>query len=526
MKVLLCVLDGFGHGKPYAGNALANANAPFLGELYAKYPWTLLNASGEEVGIPAGTQGGSEVGHLTMGAGRIVLQPLQEIDHSIADGSFFQKPALLEAAAHAKMHNSAFHILGMISDQGIHADLDHCLALLNFAKQQGLTKVYVHGITDGRDVPPKSVDAFLARLQAHIHELGTGKLATLVGRYFAMDRDKNEDRTEVAYQLYTQGIDKNGQPLVPAIDALTAVQAAYASGLESDYYLEPVLLDREGLIRPSDAVVFFNFRTDRAAQLTERFLTPTAADASAGFSKPHFVAFDPYTTQAPVVFPEPKVVNNLGSMLDQAGLKQLRIAETEKYAHVTFFFNSQAKEPFASETRIMIDSPKCASYAEQPEMSALGITNALLKELQTPQDGKPYDFIALNFANLDLVGHSGSYAATVKAVETIDACLARLVPAALAADYAVLITGDHGNAEYMIYDSAVNPLDDPKLDGTECPSHTRNPVPFIVASKMPLMLRQSSHDEATGGLKDVAPTVLKLLQLEKPAEMTGQSLVA
>ena len=520
MKVLLCVLDGFGHGKPYAGNALANANAPFFKELYTKYPWTLLKASGEDVGIPAGTQGGSEVGHLTMGAGRIVLQPLQEIDHSIADGSFFQKPQLIAAAAHAKTYNSAFHILGMISDQGIHADLDHCLALLNFAKQQGLTKVYVHGITDGRDVPPKSAVQFIERLEAHMRELGIGKLATLVGRYTAMDRDKNWDRTEIAYDLYTRGVGAH------ASSAVEAVEAAYASGLESDYYLQPVLLDSEGLIKTEDAVVFFNFRTDRAAQLTERFLTPKTDVFDKPEPKPFFTVFGTYTTKAPVVFPEPKVVNNLGSVLDHAGLKQLRIAETEKYAHVTFFFNSQVKEPFASETRVMIDSPKCASYAEKPEMSAPEVTDALIRELQTPQTGTPYDFVALNYANLDLVGHSGSYAATVKAVETLDACLARLVPVALAQGYTVLLTGDHGNAEYMIYDHTVNPIDDASLDGTDCPSHTRNPVPFIVISETPQALAKTSHDEATGGLKDVAPTVLKLLQLEKPAEMTGQSLVA
>lgn len=514
-KVLLCVLDGFGHGTPYRGNALTNANAPFFAELYAKYPWTLLNASGEHVGIPAGTQGGSEVGHLTMGAGRIVLQPLQEIDHAIEDKSFFQKPALLAAAEHAKTEGKAFHILGMISDQGIHADLDHALALIDFAAQQGLTKVYVHGITDGRDVPPKSAVQFIQHLTAHMQEKKVGTLTTLVGRYFAMDRDKNWDRTETAYELYTKALGSEEK------DPVQAIEDAYDSGLESDYYLKPVCLDKDGVIRDGDSVVFFNFRTDRAAQLSERFLSPKEGDP-----KPALTVFGPYTTKAPVVFPEPKVVNNLGAALDQAGLKQLRIAETEKYAHVTFFFNSQVKDPFSSETRIMIDSPKCPSYAEKPEMSAPEVTDALIKELKTPQSGAPYDFVALNYANLDLVGHSGSYAATVKAVETLDTCLSRLIPVALAQGYTVLLTGDHGNAEYMIYDHNVNPIDDPKLDGTDCPSHTRNPVPFLVISDSAPALVRSSHEEATGGLKDIAPTVLKLLELEKPAEMTGSSLVA
>ena len=515
-KVLLCVLDGFGKGKPYVGNALENASTPFFDELYAKYPWTLLDASGLAVGIPAGTQGGSEVGHLTMGAGRIVLQPLQEIDSSIEDKSFFQKPALLASAQHAREHNSTFHILGMISDQGIHADLDHALALLDFAQEQGLKKVAVHGILDGRDVPPKSAKQFILRLQDHIASIASpARLATLVGRYYAMDRDKNLDRTEIAYQLYTKGTG------APARDSLTAIDTAYAEGVESDYYVKPILLDPEGLIRTDDSVVFFNFRTDRAAQLTERFLASNEEEP-----KPHFTVFGPYTTKAPIVFPEPKVMNNLGSVIESAGLKQLRIAETEKYAHVTFFFNSQVKDPYSNETRIMIDSPKCPSYAEKPEMSAQGITTALIKELESPQVGKLYDFIALNFANLDLVGHSGNYPATVKAVETIDHCLAQLVPVALENGYVVLITGDHGNAEYMIYDHTINPLDDPSLDGTQCPSHTRNPVPFIVASPTPIILAKSSHETASGGLKDVAPTVLKLLGLEKPAEMTGESLVA
>ncbi|MFA6023905.1 MAG: 2,3-bisphosphoglycerate-independent phosphoglycerate mutase [Candidatus Gracilibacteria bacterium] len=499
-KVLLCILDGFGHGKDYKGNALTRAKTPFFDELYKKYPWTLLNASGEAVGIPKGTQGGSEVGHLTMGAGRIVLQPLLQIDKAIEDGSFFKKKALLAAAAHAKKHKSAFHILGMISDQGVHADLDHALALLDFAKKQGLKKVFVHGITDGRDVQPQSAITFIRTLQKHMKKSGVGDLASLVGRYYAMDRDKNWDRTQVAYDLYTTATPVAAIP--PSANAATnAVEAAYKGGLESDYYLKPVLLNPAGIIQKKDAVVFFNFRTDRAAQLTELFTKKL---------KPHFVAFGPYTSAAPVVFPETKIKNNLGSVLDQKKLKQLRIAETEKYAHVSFFFNSQAKEPFKTETRILVDSPKCPSYAEKPEMSAEGITKKLLKEL--PKD---YAFTALNFANLDLVGHSGDFKATVKAVEVIDHCLAQIIPAALATGHTILITGDHGNAEYMIYEDTGGP----------CPSHTRNPVPLILVSNSPLSLKKSSHQKATGGLKDIAPTVLSLLDLKVPPEMTGNSLV-
>lgn len=494
-KVLLCILDGFGHGKDYKGNAITRAKTPFFDQLYKKYPWTLLNASGEHVGIPKGTQGGSEVGHLTMGAGRIVLQPLLEIDKAIEDGSFFKKKPMLAAAANAKKNNSAFHILGMISDQGVHADLDHALALLTFAKKQGLKKVYVHGITDGRDVPPQSAKTFIQRLQKHIKKVGVGEIATLVGRYYAMDRDKNWDRTDTAYQLYTQG---RGDV---AASALKAIDDAYQNSLESDYYLKPVLLNENGLIHKKDSVVFFNFRTDRAAQLTERFTTKL---------KPHFVAFGPYTSKAPVVFPEAKVKNNLGAVLNQKKLKQLRIGETEKYAHVTFFFNSQVKEPFPTETRILVNSPKCPSYAEKPEMSAPGITKKLLKELP-----KNYPFIALNFANLDLVGHSGDFKATVKAVECIDAQLAQIIPTALANDYAILVTGDHGNAEYMIYEDTGGP----------CPSHTRNPVPLILISNPIRKLKKSSHGKATSGLKDLAPTILTLMGIKVPKEMTGKSLV-
>ena len=501
-KVLLCILDGFGHGKDYKGNAITRAKTPYFDALYKKYPWTLLNASGEHVGIPKGTQGGSEVGHLTMGAGRIVLQPLLEIDRSIADGSFFKKAALLKAARDCKKKNSALHILGMISDQGVHSDIRHCLALLDFAKQQGLKKVYVHAISDGRDVPPESVKPFIHRLQRHMKKTHLGELVTLIGRYYAMDRDKNWNRTDAAYDLYTKGKGAH------ETDPIKAIDHAYKAGLESDYYLKPILLNKAGLIKKEDSVIFFNFRTDRAAQLTERFLS--SAKPSLPALKPFFVAFGPYTTKAPVVFPHAIVKNNLGSVLNRHHLKQLRIGETEKYAHVTFFFNSQAKEPFATETRILIDSPKCPSYATKPEMSAPEITRRLLKEL--PKD---YTFIALNFANLDLVGHSGDFKATVKAVEVIDEQLSKIVPAALKNGYTVLITGDHGNAEYMIYEKTGGP----------CPSHTRNPVPLLLVSEPQLKLKNPFSSKPKNALKDLAPTILKILNLKTPKKMTGTSLI-
>ncbi|MFT7183805.1 MAG: 2,3-bisphosphoglycerate-independent phosphoglycerate mutase [Oceanicoccus sp.] len=485
-KILLCVLDGFGHGEDYEGNAILRANTPFIDELREKYPTSLLEASGEAVGIPAGTQGGSEVGHLTMGAGRIVLQPLHMIDKSIESGEFFKKPALLEAAKYAKENNVAFHIIGMISDQGIHADLDHALSLLDFAKQQGLNKVFVHGFTDGRDVPPKSLKGFIETLESHLEKTG-GKLATLIGRYYAMDRDNNESRTQKAFNLLVKG---EGEEFD---DALSALDSAYAGGLESDYYFEPVLLEKEGLIKSEDAVVFFNFRTDRAAQLTEQLMTEL---------NPHMVVFGAYTEKVPNVFPPQVVEQNLGSTLAKNGLSQLRLAETEKFAHMTFFFNSQDKDPYEGEDRIMVQSPKVASYAEKPEMSAVELTDTLIPELE-----KDYSFVALNFANLDLVGHSGSYEATIKAVEVIDQSLARIVPKALENDYVVLITGDHGNAERMKYD-----------DGGDCPSHTRNPVPLFVIGAGAVTL-------SDGGLQDVAPTILNLMGLYVPKLMTGKSLI-
>lgn len=492
-KLLLCVLDGFGYGPDYEGNAITRSKAPFFDRLWREHPWTLLEASGEAVGIPAGTQGGSEVGHLTMGAGRIVLQPLQMIDKSIESGEFFKKEALLEAAAYAKEKGVAFHILGMISDQGIHADIDHAMALLDFCQQHDLNKVFVHGITDGRDVPPKSASGFIERLQDHFKKTG-GSLASLIGRYYAMDRDDNLDRTKKAFDLFVKGEGERQE------DPLQAIQAAYEGGLESDYYLEPVLLDPEGLIKKEDVVVFFNFRTDRSEQLTDYLLKELG---------PKMVIFGAYSTEVPNVFPPQKVEHNLGSIFENNGLKQLRIAETEKFAHVTFFFNSQEKEPFPYEDRIMLDSPKVASYAEKPEMSAYEVTEKLLPALE-----EDYAFVALNFANLDLVGHSGSFEATVKAVEALDRCLSQIVPKALENDYVVLITGDHGNAEYMKYE-----------DGGACPSHTRNPVPFFVISNETYALSRESHVHAVGGLQDVAPTILKIMGLPQPPEMTGTSLV-
>ena len=504
------ILDGFGEGKEYPGNAVTHAKMPNLKRLREKYPVTLLKADGESVGLPAGTQGGSEVGHFTMGAGRVIFQTLEEINRSIRNGEFFTKPAFLEACERVvKSEKAALHLLGMISDQGVHSHLDHLFALMKLAKDRGVVKTYIHAITDGRDVPEKSADKYIKTIQDKIMELGMGpgstteaKIATMIGRYYAMDRDTNWDRTQIAYDLYTQ---TKG---TAETDPLQALQNAYKRGAKTDYYIDAVVFDEHGKIMDKDSVIFWNFRTDRTRQITQAF----TGETEIGFKpdkavRPFFVCFGDYSKVAPVVFPTVKVKNNLGEVVERQNLKQLRIAETEKYAHVTYFFNSQVEAPFKNEDRILIDSPKTPSYAQQPEMSARAVTDAVLKEI----DKKTYSLIVQNFANTDLVGHSGDYKATVTACEVIDECIGRISEKTLSSGYDLIITADHGNAEYMIYEE----------NGEPCPSHTRNPVIFLVVSSgyEKTKLRQG------GTLEDIAPTILKMLEIQQPDVMTGKSLI-
>lgn len=511
-KVLLMILDGFGEGKDYEGNAITRAHTPTLDKLRATYPISFLKSHGNAVGLPEGTQGGSEVGHFIMGAGRIVFQSLEEINQSITNGQFFHKEPLLDACDYVKKTpGAALHLLGMISDAGIHSTITHLFALLKLAKDQGITKTYIHIITDGRDVPERSAETYIAQLQQKILELGmnTGSpveasIATIAGRYFSMDRDNNWDRTEKAYNLIV-----NGEG-ISETDAMQAIKNAYARGVETDYYIDPVVLSPDGTIKNEDAVMFFNFRTDRTRQLTQCF----TREKEIGFTPkkavtPFFVCMGDYSTKAPVVFPVKPILNNLGSVLSQNHVPQLRMAETEKYAHVTYFFNSQVHEPFALEDRIMIDSKKAASFAEIPEMSAREITDRLLQEI----DADTYPVIILNFANLDLVGHSGNFTASMQAMEVIDECLSRITQKALEKKYHTLITGDHGNVEYMIYD------DGPEK-GQQCPSHTKNPVPLILVSE-----KYQVSKLANGELKDIAPTILAMLDIQQPQEMTGTNLL-
>lgn len=496
-KVLLMILDGYGEGPKNPGNAAHSAKTPNLDELRKKYPHTLLQTDSEAVGLPKGTQGGSEVGHFTIGAGRIIWQSLEEINRSIRNGKFFKLKDLKKAAANAKKYGSKFHILGMISDEGVHSHINHLFALLDFAKKEGLKKVYIHAITDGRDVPERSADKYIRMIQKH----GFGGIATIVGRYYAMDRDTNWNRTEKAYNLYTLG---KG---VTEKDPLKAIKNAYKRGIDTDYYIDPIVLDKNGIIENKDSVVFFNYRTDRAQQITKAFTEKTFKDFKPKVRvNPFFVCFGPYSKKAPVLFPTPHIKNNLSEIISRHKLKQLRIAETEKYAHVTYFFNSQIKEPYKGENRILIPSPKCPSYAEKPEMSAYKITSSLLKEL-----GKNYSLVVLNFANCDLVGHSGDLNAAKKAVEVVDKCVGKIIPEALRKGFNIILTADHGNIEQMLYEN-----------GDPCPSHTQNPVICIfISKKTGTKLKKGKKL----GLYDIAPTILQLLKIKKPKEMTGGDLL-
>ncbi|PKL37045.1 2,3-bisphosphoglycerate-independent phosphoglycerate mutase [Candidatus Peregrinibacteria bacterium HGW-Peregrinibacteria-1] len=497
-KVMLVVIDGYGEGVDSPYNAVTRADTPFIDRLRREGLMTKLSCCSESVGLPPNTMGGSEVGHFTLGAGRIVWQSLQEINRSIDSGEFFEKAPLLEAIVNCQKNGSALHLVGMISDQGIHSHIDHLFALMKLAKDKGVEKLYIHAIADGRDVPERSVKRYLELIEEKIRELGVGEIVSLVGRYFAMDRDENIDRTKFAYDLMTQGIGDNAE------DVSVAVDKQYNNGVDTDYYLKPIILNRDAVVRNEDSVVFFNYRSDRAKQLTATF-TENVYDF--GVVRPFFVCFGPYSKVAPVLFQANPVVNNLGEVLSHAGKRQLRVAETEKYPHVTFFFNSQRKDPFEGEDHILVPSPKVPSYDLKPEMSSYEIRDAVVEKLE--EAGNLYDFVLINFANADLVGHSGDFEATVRAVESIDECLADIVLLAREKGYVVMVTGDHGNAEMMKYEN-----------GEACPSHTFNDVFFVLLSEEEYRLRGGST-----GLQDVAPTILEVMGVPKPIEMTGESLI-
>jgi len=509
-RIILVVRDGWGYTEETEGNAAYLADTPNNDRYMQEYPWTTLKCTGNAVGLPEGTQGGSEPGHLTMGAGRVVWQPLEEINRAIRDHSFYEKKPLLDAFEYLKTTDGKLHLAGLFSDQGIHGTIHHLHALLDLAKCNGLKDVFVHCFLDGRDVPERSALEFLYETQHVMNAKGVGRYASLIGRYYAMDRDTNWERTEKAYDLLTRGVGiKESNPF-------EALEHQYAADADlTDYYVEPIVLTNEdgsplATVDDSDAFIFWNFRSDRARQITYALTQPDfSLFKRIKFPGIHFVCMSVYDQELdlPVVFPQNSVTNNIGVTLSRHGLHQLRIAETEKYAHVTFFFNSQIETPYPGEDRILVPSPKVPSYEDQPEMSAYEITDRLIPEVNK----KFYDFILVNYANGDLVGHSANLDAGIMAAAVVDECLAKVVDAGLAQGYVVLVTGDHGNIETMFYP-----------DGSPNPSHGVNPVPFILISNE---LALKATKLRTGeGLSSIAPTILKLMGVEKPAEMTSEPL--
>ena len=494
------ILDGYGLREKAEGNAIASAKTPNLDKLFSGYPHSRLIASGMSVGLPQGQMGNSEVGHLNIGAGRIVYQDLTRITKSIRERDFFSNKTLLDAVKNARNNGSSLHLMGLLSDGGVHSHISHLYALLELAKKQGIKKVYIHAFLDGRDVPPKSALNYIKDAEKKMKELG-GEFATISGRYYAMDRDRRWERVEKVYNAMTAG---QG---ITAETATYAVENAYVRG-ETDEFVAPVVITKKGRpvaqISDNDSIIFFNFRSDRAREITRAFIDPQFRDFKRDFNPhTHFVCLTQYdeTFNMPVAFQPESLKNILADVLSKHHLKQLRIAETEKYAHVTFFFNGGRETPVEGEERLLIPSPKVPTYDLQPEMSAPLVTDEVVKALSS---GK-YDAIILNYANLDMVGHTGIFDAAVAAVEAIDDCIGRVFDAVKAREGLLIITADHGNAEQMLDDSVPHT------------AHTSYPVPFIFCEKG-IKLKD-------GILADIAPTLLDVLGLEKPQEMTGKSLI-
>lgn len=502
--VMLCILDGFGYNPEAYGNAIKKAKTPSLDRYLNDYPHTLIGASGLDVGLPDGQMGNSEVGHTNIGAGRIVYQELTRITKSIADGDFFDNTALLAAVDNAKSTGKALHLMGLLSDGGVHSHNTHLYALLALAKKRGLANVYVHAIMDGRDVPPESGKDFVAQLLAKMEEIGVGTLATISGRYYAMDRDNRWERVEKAYKAFVYGETDAGKMEEP----LAAMQASYNAGVTDEFVL-PVVTCQGGRISAGDSLIFFNFRPDRAREITRSFVDDTFEDFARknGRFPLTYVCFTQYDATMPnvlVAFAPDGLHNVMGAYLASCGKTQLRIAETEKYAHVTFFFNGGVEAPFEGEDRALVASPQVATYDLQPEMSAPGVAEECVRRVQS---GK-YDVIILNFANCDMVGHTGFFDAAVTAVEAVDKAAGQVIDAVLEAGGCVLLTADHGNADKMY-----------EPDGSPFTAHTTNPVPLAIIGAGDVKLREN------GVLADLAPTMLQLLGLPQPAEMKGASLL-
>ena len=498
--LVLMILDGFGINNSTVGNAIHSANTPNIDALMAEYPHTEIQASGMDVGLPRGQMGNSEVGHTNIGAGLIVYQELTRITKTVEEGGLSAIPELQKAVANCKEHDSSLHLMGLLSDGGVHSHIQHLFGLLAMAKEQGLEKVYVHCFMDGRDVPPSSGKDYVEQLQAELNRLGVGKIATICGRYYAMDRDNRWERVSKAYDAMVNGIG------VEESDPVKAMADSYANGV-TDEFVVPVVVDKNGSISANDSVIFFNFRPDRAREITRTLVDEAfnGFERAKGFFPLCYTCMTQYDATMPnvqVAFHPQSLEDTFGEYISNKGLKQLRIAETEKYAHVTFFFNGGVETVYPGEDRCLINSPKVATYDLQPEMSAYEVTDALEERLGN------YDVIIINYANCDMVGHTGVFEAAVKAVEAVDTCVGRIVNKTLELGGAVLLTADHGNADQMLAE-----------DNTPFTAHTTNPVPLLAVGLGDIKLREG------GRLADLAPTMLSVLGLEKPEAMSGESLI-
>jgi 2,3-bisphosphoglycerate-independent phosphoglycerate mutase len=504
-KVMLIIMDGWGHGKIPASDAIANANVPFVRSLYSKYPNTELLTCGGDVGLPEGQMGNSEVGHLNIGAGRIVYQELQRINVAIKERELETNLVLLQAFNSAKMKGKTLHLIGLVSDGGVHSHIDHLKALCTLAKEHNVSTVAIHAFTDGRDTDPRSGLGYLTDLQQHLQTTG-GFIASITGRYYAMDRDNRWERVKIAYDALTRGLGKQ------VSDPLTALKQSYETGVTDEFLMPHIICDAKGeplaTIKDGDVVLCFNFRTDRCREITVALTQKAFPEYDMSPMDLHYVTMTEYDKtyrNVGVIFDNDNLNHTLGEVIAANGLRQIRIAETEKYPHVTFFFSGGREHPFEEEKRIMIPSPKSVpTYDLKPEMSAFELTDAILPEIENVTA----DFICLNFANTDMVGHTGVWEAAIKAAETVDQCVARIVPAALSHGYTVFLTADHGNSDYLINE-----------DGSPNTAHTLNPVPFFIISE------DYNGLIKPGKLGDLAPTILHYMGLAIPPEMTGEVLI-
>ena len=501
--VAMLIMDGFGINPSDYGNAIKAARTPNLDRYFAEYPNHIIGASGLDVGLPDGQMGNSEVGHTNMGAGRIVYQQLVKITKSIQDGDFFENPALKAAMENAKANGTALHLMGLLSPGGVHSHMTHMYGLVEMAKRFGLEKVFIHAFLDGRDVPPSSAAEYMEEAVAELGKIGVGKIGVISGRFYAMDRDNAWDRVEKAYDALVLG---EG---VQEDDPVQAIRNSYANGVTDEFML-PAVVAKDAKIAEGDSVIFFNFRPDRARQITRAFVDPEfkGFERKKGYFPVHFVCmaqYDATMTNVSVAFPPEELTMTLSEVLAKAGKTQLRIAETQKYAHVTFFFNGGEEKQFEGEERILIKSPDVETFDMKPEMSAYEVTEAVLKEIAADK----FDAIILNYANCDMVGHTGVFDAAVQAVEAVDDCIGQVTEAILAKGGKVIITADHGNADKMMED-----------DGSPFTAHTTNPVPAIIIGSDAKKVREG------GVLADLAPTMLQLMGIPQPKEMTGRTLIA